>query len=90
MATLSLRVGQTERTKTVPNTKLNNVAALVLAATDGPVNGTQEEQLDHLLKICCQEMVRIANNRKRHQFLQELEESMALVNLDGETENPTP
>lgn len=66
MASLTLTVGQLTSTLTTTNAKAQALLSEFVAATDGPTEGTAQEQVDHVMKMLKQYLVDKAKDQRRN------------------------
>lgn len=69
MAALSLQVGALNRSISAPDAQATEILGLALAATGGPVGGTNAQQADWVLDVLRKYLVDLAQSEKRQQTL---------------------
>jgi hypothetical protein len=76
MGSLTIQIGGLSRAITPSDAKMQAVLADVVAATGGPVNGTNSQQVDHILLLIKRHLVEVANGYRGSQAI-----STAIANL---------
>lgn len=71
MGALTLQVGALSRSISAPDAKIQEVLLEVVAATGGPVGGTNAQQADHVLTTIRHYLLEVANGHRRRKATEE-------------------